>query len=178
MAKQLGREEIEALYCQYSDMAFRISLAILGDSEKANDVVQEVFIKVHQLGGNFNQDRGGFKAWIRRITVNQSISVRRRKDSHCLSFEMVEAEGSKIGIPASKLPDEVLLAKEKEYRVQQAICALDEKHLSVIVLRYFEELSYEEIAEILQIPLGTVKSRHNKAMKLLNKELREDGFEL
>jgi len=178
LAKQLGREDLEALYCQYNDMAFRIAQAILGDSEKANDVVQDVFIKVYQLGGDFNPARGGFKAWIRRIAVNQSISIRRRKDSHCLSFDAVEAEGSKIGIPASKLPDEVLLAKEKEERVQQVICALDEKHLSVIVLRYFEELSYEEIAEILQIPLGTVKSRHNKAMKLLNKELREDGFEL
>ena len=178
MAKQLGREELEALYCQYSDMAFRIAQAILGDSEKANDVVQEVFIKVYQLGGDFNPDRGGFKAWIRRIAVNQSISIIRRKDSHCLSFDAVEARGSRIGITSPMPPDEVLLAKEKEERVRQAMKALDEKHLPVVVLRYFEGLSYEEIAGTLQIPLGTVKSRHNKAMKVLNKELRGDGFEL
>ena len=176
MAKRFETEEFEAIFHCYKDMVFKTAYLILGDAEKADDVLQEVFIKVHKSLGAFDPQKGKFKTWLHRITVNQSISERRHKRMPSLSLERLEEQG--VGLPgvSSQLPEELLMKKEESKTIQRAMQSLDTKHRAVLVLRYFDDLSYDEIAQALEIPLGTAKSRLNTATKVLRQKLVEGGF--
>lgn len=176
MAKKFGAEEFEAIFHCYKDMVFKTAYLILGDGEKASDALQEVFIKVHKSLDAFDPQKGKFKTWLYRITVNQCISERRRKGSASFSLERLEEEGLHLRDTNSQLPEELLMKQEESKAIKQAMQSLDAKHRAVLALRYFDELSYDEIAETLGIPLGTAKSRLNTAIKVLRQKLVEGGF--
>ena len=172
MAKQFELEELEALFHCHKDMVFKTAYLILGDTQEAEDVLQEVFIKVYRAGDTFHPEKGGLNTWLHRITVNQCISKCRKK--HLPSFsldERLEEGGFDPPGAPSQLPEELLIKQEEGERMQRAMKSLDKKHRAVLTLRYFDDLSYDEITQVLKIPLGTVKSRLNTAIKALRKEL-------
>lgn len=163
-----NKEAFEAFFFQYKDMVFKTAYLITGNGEEAEDVVQEVFTKVYRKAHTI-QEGGNIKAWLRRTTVNECINKHRK------------------GRPASPLdgtllkedPDLLLriIADEERKKVNEALRSLKEKYRVVLVLRHYQELSYEEIAKTLEIPLGTVKSRINKAINSLRKELKKRGVD-
>ena len=173
MAKQTEVEEFEAIFYRYKDMVFKIAYLIVGNAQEAEDVMQEVFIKVYRAGDTFRPEKGGFNTWLHRITVNQCISERRRKRLPSFSHETLKEEGFDLPQASSELPEEFLMKQEESERIRRAMRSLDRKHRAVLALRYFDELSYGEIAQMLKIPLGTVKSRLNAAIKVLRKEIVE-----
>jgi len=173
LAKQTQVAEFEAIFHRYKNMAFKIAYLILGDVQEAEDVLQEVFIKVYRAGGSFRPEKGGFNTWLHRITVNQCISTRRRKLPPLFSLERLKEEGLDLPEASSQLPEEFLMKQEESERIGGAMSSLDRKHRAILALRYFDDLSYEEIAQVLKIPLGTVKSRLNKAIKGLREEIVE-----
>jgi RNA polymerase sigma-70 factor (ECF subfamily) len=131
--------------------------------------LQEVFISVWKSRHTYDPNKGKLTTWLHRITVNQCSRKMAKKTSATVSLE---EKG--IDLPEMKhqsQADEILVSKMEYEQLLKAMDALDHKHRSVLVLRYFNSLSYQEIAEALEIPLGTVKSRLNQSLKYLKEQM-------
>jgi RNA polymerase sigma-70 factor (ECF subfamily) len=159
----------ETLYRQYEKLVFRTAYLVTGSKEAAEDALQEVFISVWKSRHTYDPNKGKLTTWLHRITVNQCSKKKPRKTPATVSLE---EKG--IDLPEMKhqfQPEDILVNKMEYERLLRAMNALDTKHRSVLVLRYFNDLSYGEIAEALEIPLGTVKSRLNQSIRYLREQM-------
>jgi RNA polymerase sigma-70 factor, ECF subfamily len=165
---QAGDDDAFAsLFENYKNLVFRTAYLTLGNPLDAEDILQEVFVQLYSSMGNYDSARGAFTTWLYRVTVNRCLNSRRRRGFFTLPLEE---------LPESVLREPVL--SESQHAdvdsVQRALGHLSMKLRVVIVLRYFWDLSNAEIAEILDLPLGTVKSRLNLALRALCKDLKDD----
>lgn len=150
----------EALFRQYERLVFKNAYLITGIREEAEDILQEVFISVWRSRHTFDPNKGRLTTWLHRITVNKCLERQRKKKLASVSLEGLD-------LPETQLSNDILVSRQEYERLIEAMNSLDTKHRAVLVLRYFDDLSYEEIAQAVGIPLGTVKSRINHALKLL-----------
>ena len=160
----------ETLYRQYEKLVFRTAYLITGSKESAEDALQEVFVSVWKSRHTYNPKKGKLTTWLHRITVNECSRKKKGKLSTAVSLEE-----KMIDLPDMKHqshPEDVLASKLEYDRLLKAMDALDTKHRSVLVLRYFNDLSYQEIAEALEIPLGTVKSRLYQSLRYLKEQIK------
>ncbi len=168
----------EALFEQYHRLVFKTAFLKVGNKEEAEDVLQEVFIAMWKSRNTFDPTKGNISTWLHRITINQCTNKRRRKKVAILSVEQARGNGFDLPeIRSSELPDELLMSRWEYERMIKAIDSQDGKHRSVLILRYFNDLSYDEIAQVLGIPLGTVKSRLNQAIRTLRWEFKKEDQE-
>jgi RNA polymerase sigma-70 factor (ECF subfamily) len=159
----------EALFRQHERLVFRTAYLITGNREVSEDILQEVFLSVWKSRHTYDPDKGKLTTWLHRITVNECS---RKKAGKPLPAISLEEKG--VDLPEMKhesQPEEVVITRMEYDRLLRAMNALDTKHRSVLVLRYFNDLSYLEIAEVLEIPLGTVKSRLNQSLKYLKEQM-------
>ena len=165
------------IYELYKDRVYNVCYRVTGNASDALDASQETFgILFRKIGGFRFQSR--FSSWIYRIAINASIDLKRRQGSRRLaSLEAVtdanDGDGGRFDLEdgSVELPPEVASRRELEAEVQRAIGRLSPKLRSITVLRYIESLSYDEIAETLDISLGTVKSRLSRAHAAMDREL-------
>jgi RNA polymerase sigma-70 factor, ECF subfamily len=165
------------LYDRYKDRVYNVCFRITGNPSDALDASQETFGILFRRLREFRFE-SRFSSWVYRIAVNASIDVRRRTRSRRFaSLEALQETGpgdrSKYD-PADRVVDMPSVSasrRELEHAIQQAISRLSPKLRTIIVLRYVENLSYEEVAETLSISLGTVKSRLARAHEALDREL-------
>ncbi|MDE0897237.1 MAG: sigma-70 family RNA polymerase sigma factor [Planctomycetota bacterium] len=165
------------IYELYKDRVYNVCYRVTGNASDALDASQETFgILFRKIGGFRFQSR--FSSWIYRIAINASIDLKRRQGSRRLaSLEAVtganDGDGGRFDFEdgSVELPPEVASRRELEAEVQRAIGRLSPKLRSITVLRYIESLSYDEIAETLDISLGTVKSRLSRAHAAMDREL-------
>jgi RNA polymerase sigma-70 factor (ECF subfamily) len=146
---------------------YRTAWAILGNEADASDALQEAVIRAHR---NFSQLKGGavaFPYWIRRIVVNQCSQILRKR-KRVIPVERPEELREDVVAPPPEGPGS---------DVWEAVQKLDERHRAVVVLRFAEDKSLEDIAKALDIPLGTVKSRLHTALKQLRAHLTESEAE-
>lgn len=149
----------------------------LNDYEEAVDLAQETFVRVYFALERYHTDYA-FSTYIYRIATNLAISeLRRRKRRKLVSltgFFQYDNEDSQDFHPPDErlLPDEDLIENEQSKTIARAITTLPEKYRAPIVLRDVEGKTYDEIAEILELGLGTTKSRINRARKLLKEKLK------
>ena len=161
----------EAIFQHYGGLVFKTAYLMTGSRGEAEDILQEVFVSVWKSRHTFNPMKGKLTTWLHRITVNQS-GKHRKKQPTFLSLEKAAEDGFHLPeANRSELPDESLISKSEYEELMKGLNSLDSKHRPVLVLRYFNELSYDEIAKVLDIPLGTVKSRINHALKFLREQL-------
>jgi RNA polymerase sigma-70 factor (ECF subfamily) len=159
----------EALYRQYEKLVFRTAYLITGSKEAAEDALQEVFVSVWKSRHTYDPSKGKLITWLHRITINQCSRGKARKAPVAVSLE-----GKDIDLPEMKhshQPEDALINKMEYDRLLRAMDALDTKHRLILVLRYFNDLSYQEISEALEIPLGTVKSRLNQSLRYLKEKM-------
>jgi RNA polymerase sigma-70 factor (ECF subfamily) len=172
-------EEVVRLY---ENKVYNLVYRMIGSSEEAEDLAQEVFVTVFKSIDSFRGE-AKFSTWLYRIAANHCknrmkyLGRRSYKQTGELD-EAAEREAQKAQPSAIRPqvdgPDAVLEGLELERLVQRSMQALDEEHREVIVLRDLEDLSYEEIAQITGVELGTVKSRLHRA-RLQLKELMAKG---
>ena len=145
---------------KHYEMVYAVTYGVVGNREEALDVTQDVFIKVFRQIGDF-RGQSKFKTWLYRISINSAIDACRRRRP-----EGPIEEGALF---ESKIPGPREEASREETRklVEKALESLNPEHRAVLVLREWQELSYEEIAEALQIEMGTVMSRLFYARKRL-----------
>jgi RNA polymerase sigma-70 factor (ECF subfamily) len=174
------RAAFRELYEAYHRRAFAVALGVVKNPDDARDIVQDAFIKVHKHIDGF-QGSSSFYTWLYRIVMNLSIDqVRRSKKSKQVDYddgvarEEVEAGGgaATAGLPRVN-PGESALRRELSEAIQAALETLPEYHRAVIVLREVEGLSYEEMAEALEVPKGTIMSRLFHARRKMQEALRD-----
>jgi len=177
-------EAYRQLFALYQDRVYTICLRVTGNSEDALDAAQETMVTLSKRIGEF-AFRSRFSSWVYRIAVNASIDARRRRldaprGSVRTSFGGGEDERQLEQATAQpRHADPVGAASRQESRtlLQDALTRLNPKVSSLLVLRYVEGLSYEQIAETLDISLGTVKSRLNRAHATLREFLHHQGLD-
>ena len=177
-------EAFTQLVMKYQHKVNNLCVRVLGDRDEAKDMAQEVFITVHKSLKNFRGD-SLFSTWIFRVTINHCKNrikfLGRRAYYRSVSMDKPKEldDGSLMQEFESGDPDpETLsLSNETQRLVQEAISQLDEDHRTAIVLRDIQDLSYEEIADVLEIKVGTVKSRIHRARSEL-KIILEDMIEI
>ncbi len=156
-------EAFGILVNRYQDRLYSTILRLTGNRDDANELLQETFMRAYLKLGRF---RGGsqFFTWIYRIAVNLTISHRRRVlgKGH-QPHQTIELRFDPTDDSSQPLPLDLMEKEEVHALVQRALDALQSDHRTVLVLKEFDGLRYEEIAEILNIPIGTVRSRLYRA---------------
>lgn len=165
----------EKLVRRYMSDAFLVAYGFVGNAEDARDLSQEAFVKAYRARARFEAGRP-FYPWLYRILRN-----------HCLNF--VQRTRRNLSIDADDFhreivsprptPLDALESEERKRIVRAAITRLSDDHREIIVLKTFKDLSYKEIAEVLDIPIGTVMSRlfyARQALRVLIEEIERDGM--
>ncbi len=165
----------KALFEMHRQAIFHITVKIVRNPDEANDLVQETFIKAFGSLKTYDHNYR-FSTWLYKIAANSSIDfLRKRKiDSLSLDKPIATADGDvQMEIPDNTYnPEQDLHNRERSGGIEDAIESLPEKYKEVIVLRHKEDRSYEEIASMLKVPVGTVKARIFRARELLKKKLK------
>ena len=160
---------------RYQDRLHNAIFRLVGSAEDARDLLQDSFVKAYE---NLEGFRGGSSlyTWLFRIAVNTALSHRRkRKWTHVgLGPTSDDDSAPESGWADTEAPDpaDPLMAAETEAAIQQALDGLDEEHRTVVVLRDIQHCDYREMAEILGVPSGTVKSRLHRARLMLRDRLK------
>lgn len=166
----------EELLGRFQQPVYTLALRLLNDPSEASDVVQEVFLKVFRNIASF-RGQSTLKTWIYRITVNEAHNARRWFFRHRgreveLDNEPEESRNWKEIIPdKSRSPFDIAVDRERQAMMESALERINPIFRDAVVLRDVADLSYEEIAEILRISLGTVKSRILRGREALRDEL-------
>jgi RNA polymerase sigma-70 factor (ECF subfamily) len=171
-AKQGDRSAFGELVVCYYERVIQVVYRLCGDAQIAQDAAQETFIRVWLKLPGF-QPRAPFRSWVYRIAVNAALDILRQKPD--MSIE--DNEGMLMMAEKNPGPEAAYIEKEQMDLLQGAVRALPEAARAVLVLREYGELSYEEIAAVLEIPVGTVMSRLNYARNRLRVILRNDRLE-
>lgn len=158
---------------RHEDRLYNTIYRLVGSADDARDLLQDTFVKAYEKLDDF---RGGSSlyTWLFRIAVNTSLSHRRRRKWVQMGAPAGDDDpnpGNAVADTAADDPADPLIAAETETLVQEAINSLDDEHRTVVVLRDIQHCDYHEIADILEVPPGTVKSRLHRARMMLRERL-------
>jgi len=168
----------DELVLKYQDRIFNIAYRMMGSYEEAKDLSQEAFINTFKSLVNFRKE-SSFYTYLCQILINlcRNRYKRLNRDSKLVSIDdplRTEDGEVKLEIPDNtSSPRDILEKKDKEARVQEAINDLDEEQRGVVVLRDIQGLSYEDIAQALNLNIGTIKSRLHRARHELKNKLKD-----
>jgi RNA polymerase sigma-70 factor (ECF subfamily) len=166
---------LEAAYRLVGAQVQRTCLALLGNRHDAEDATQEVFLKAFERAGQF-AGTSRFTTWLYRLTVNHCLHRKERAEiRRAAPLEAVEMQHALSTEPS---PADAAGTREAYALVVARLARLTDEHRTILVLREIDELSYEQIAEVLSIPVGTVMSRLARAREqwtLLSPPIRESG---
>ncbi|MEM6456943.1 MAG: sigma-70 family RNA polymerase sigma factor [Acidobacteriota bacterium] len=173
-------EAFDEIYARYAGLVYNLALRLSGRPAQAEDLAQEVFLRIHRHLARF-QGRASLRTWIYRVTVNHCRSKLGRKRLFTRSIDAFYDEGDdgeepralQIADP-SRGPEEHALAHDAARQVARALRQVKPVFREAVVLRDLEELRYEEIAEVLQIRIGTVRSRIARGRDQLRRILAAD----
>ena len=161
------REAFRAVYELYKDKIYSIAFYYFrGDASIACDVTQQVFLKLFTSIAQFRGD-SEFSTWLYRLVVNTCTDAARRRKTHLVALDRSVAEARSGRGPHAATPEQDLARVEMTASVKAAVSALPEPFRLAILLRYFEGLSYDEMAEALHCSRGTVASRLSRGHRLL-----------
>ena len=162
------RDALRVLYDVYKDRVYSVSLYFFhGDETVASDVTQHVFLKLMTTISQFKGD-AAFSTWLYRLVVNACQDTARRRKSAALPMDRSRLE--EFAVPGSQESD---YARNQTARsVRAAVSALPPKFRIAVLLRYFDDLSYEQMAEVLHCSMGTVASRLSRGHKILAERLK------
>lgn len=172
------KEYFDSLVLKYKGMVFNICFRMLGDYEEALDVSQDIFLKVYHSLRDFRHE-SAFSTYLYRISMNfcknrlKALARRRQKEPFSMDAPVVTEKGLLKREVADKAanPREAAQGREREEIVAKALNSLKDEYKEIIVLREIEGLAYEDISGILNIDLGTVKSRLSRARASLKEKL-------
>lgn len=169
-ALQGDAESFGLLVRKYQDRLFNTVVHVAGSREEAEDVVQEAFVQAFLKLASFQQN-SAFYTWLYRIAMNVAISRRRRQRAE-VSIEHHREVAGVEPLDDGEAPHDRLLRQERAEQVSTALRQLSDEHRAILVLREMEGCCYEDIAEILELPVGTVRSRLHRARLQLRDELK------
>jgi len=167
---------LEELYGKYHRQLYAYLFAMLRSPHAAEDVTQDIFVKLHAQITSY-RFQSPFHHWLFRLARNQAIDHLRRekvRSTTSLDAEPIDGTAMRERVPGKgKDAVEELVAGERAAQVRKAVQSLPDSFREVVILREWEDLAYEEIAERLDLSVGTVKSRLFRARSLLEKRLKD-----
>ncbi|MFA9262673.1 MAG: RNA polymerase sigma factor [Undibacterium sp.] len=170
LAARIDPEAFGKLMERYEAPLTRYLMRLTGwASEEVEDILQEAFIKAYRNLNDYDSSLK-FSAWLYRITHNQAIDILRRHTASPVRFEWSLEDMARL-IPAANDTQAELITQEHIGHIRRAIAALPERYREVLVLRFLEEKSYEEIVDILKMPKGSVATAVKRGKELLHKQL-------
>ena len=170
-----GREDALAqLYDRYGRLVYSVAFKVLGDPGRAEDAVQESFLKVWNNAGRFDANRGSLRTWLVTAVRNRSIDYLRGRAGHERHEQELQGEAESAG-PSSDPWREVSRSLERA-AVREAIASLPSEQRQAVELAYFQGYTCREIAEIANVPLSTVKGRLRLALEKLASYLQGRGL--
>ncbi len=164
-------QAFESLVLEHQDRLFGAMTHVTGSAHDAEEVTQEAFIRAFLKLDTFQQN-SQFFTWLYRIAFNIALSRKRRKRIK-ISLDQQRDEAGNDVVDRSEAVDAAMIRQDNVLLVQTALGQLSEQHRGILVLREMNEASYEEIAEILELSIGTVRSRLNRARKQLRLSIEE-----
>lgn len=173
---------LEQLVYRYEHDLYSYLRRFLGDSHMAEDAFQSTFLQIYLKSDQFDASRA-FRPWLYMVATNQAIDMLRRNRRHrCTSLQKnIAASENAEGISLLEVlpgdepsPEEKLIIEERSAKIQEYIDTLPETLREVILLIYYQGFKYRETAEILDLPVGTVKSRLHAAMKKIGNWIRNN----
>ncbi|HIX90886.1 MAG TPA: sigma-70 family RNA polymerase sigma factor [Candidatus Agathobaculum pullicola] len=174
-AKRGELDAFEELVRRYEKRVYAVALRSSGSPEDAADIVQEVFLRAWRSIESFRGD-SGFSTWLFRITMNMCVDFARHKHTQPQTQSIVDEEENERPMPdPAPTPEEHLENRELGRELAAALEEISEEHRRIILLRDVSGMSYTEIAEVLEISEGTVKSRLSRARIALRKVLLRRG---
>ena len=161
-------DSFEILVRRHQKAIFNLVYRLLGDYDEAAEIAQEVFLSafksIHQFRGEAN-----FSTWLYRIGLNHAST--RRKSLRSAQQRHIPLDGTEVIADCAVDPAKDAEHKEIQHRVQQALDSLDPEDAQIILLRDLQDMTYEDVSEMLDIPIGTVKSRLHRARQALRVRL-------
>lgn len=154
-------DQFQILVDRYKNLVYSLALRMLSDASEADDLAQEAFIRAYRFIHTY-KDEFKFSTWISRIVINLFKDRFKRA-----SLPMADEEELAYQADDKNNPEQETMRNIRRADIVSIVGRLDEKYREVVVLYFFEEFSYEEIGEILGLPMGTVKSRLNRAKAIL-----------
>lgn len=172
-----GNEEAFAeLIQRYQHKIYNTTYRMLGNHEDALDIAQESFIRIYKSLGNFKGE-SSFSTWLFRISTNICRDELRKRQRKLKTYSISSEKDNKNTIDnlggEKNNPERISISKEINTQIQEKINQLPSEQRSVLILREFQDLSYQEIANILEISMGTVKSRLSRARRSLREDLNK-----
>jgi RNA polymerase sigma-70 factor (ECF subfamily) len=163
----------EVVYDRHGGAAYSLAYRIVGDRTTAEDVTQEAFLSIWRTGARFDRARGSVRTWLLGVVRNRAIDVLRREAGRApsISLELESVPEPRFDGTAT---DSEALRREAARQVRGALDVLPQDQMQVIQLAYFGGMTHSEIAELLDMPLGTVKGRMRLGMEKIRAQLAEE----
>ena len=162
----------EILYDRHGGAAYSLAHRIVGDPGAAEDVTQEAFLSIWRSGARFDPARGSVRSWTLGVVRNRSIDALRRQAGKAPKLDY-DDDAALVAQPADELTDSEAIRRETARRVRGAMRELPEEQSEVIGLAYFGGFTHSEIAQMLSMPLGTVKGRMRLGLEKIRLSLAE-----
>lgn len=164
--------DFQEVYEEQADFVYSLSRRLSRGPADAEDLFQEVFLRVHRFLPKYQG--GSVRGWLRRIVVNTNFSMKRGKKNQTMAH-LDDNPGWKENIPDTSVgPSELAERSDSQKILEQALAKLSDDFRTILILREVEDLDYTEIAEVLDVPIGTVRSRLARARAALRKQLEVD----
>jgi RNA polymerase sigma-70 factor (ECF subfamily) len=166
---KLAAQQFEALAMEHMDMLYRVARRMTRDQHKAEDLVQETYLRAFRSAPEFDLQEFGIRPWLLRILHNLHVSKGQREKRQPASMEDEQLASAAV---SSETPADATW-EGMDQQVKKAFDMLPEEYQTVMQLWAIEELSYKEISDALEVPLGTVMSRLHRARQRLSESLKE-----
>jgi RNA polymerase sigma-70 factor, ECF subfamily len=169
-----NHDALAELYDRYAGLAYGVAMRVLGDPGRAEDAVQDAFLKVWNNAAGFDAQQGSLRAWLLTAVRNRSIDYLRGRGAHERQEQALRPDMGE-GVPRSDPWREVSLSLERT-AVREALASLPAEQRQAVELAYFGGYSQREIAEMTRVPLTTVKGRMRLALEKLSSYLQGRGL--
>jgi len=166
-----SRRAFTELMRRHQQRVYRTARRLIGNHDDAEDIAQETFVKAYLSLGDFRGE-SSFFTWLYRIAVNLSLNALRKRQ---LITYVRESELMRRVIPGGQDPAQETQHRETESRLHQAVESLPEKQKAVFVLRFYDALSYDEIAVLLRTSVGGLKANYHHALRKVQEMMRDEN---
>lgn len=172
-AQEGDRKAFEALVALHSRRVYNLALGYTGRHHDAEEIAQTVFVKVWKALPQF-RGASAFSTWLYRLTLNACTDHYRRERKRRGDLSLDDPDLAPIR-DAAPSPEEIVIQREEEAILRKALAELPEQHRVILILREMDGLDYQEIAQVLDLEMGTVKSRLARARRALREKLLAEG---
>ena len=174
---EVDKDALEALYNRYRTPVYSLAMYMLKQPALAEEVTQDIFLNIWLKAGSFNSERGQPKGWIMSVAHHKVVDLIRSRRRTIVNTDPADYETLDL-LPDSGASTEAQVEQNLEReRIMRALATIPEPQREVIMLAYFGGFSQSEMAERLDQPLGTIKTRVRLAMQKLRTVLENDGYE-